>query len=286
MKCPICGGSSTDLLYSLPKGPIRSCSKCTTVFRENLVAEDAAHDLYDADSYLDSPFFDALKVGARADVEPYLIYRKVLDQLEEILPAGRLLDVGCSYGAFLELARSRGWQVTGVELSSKSSSYAAEKRGLQVFTGTLEEAGYPADHFSAITLWDVIEHLDRPVETLRETCRILAAGGILVVFTINQRSLINRAANLLYRASFGRIAEPLVRLYPIVHNFYFDQKSLTYALRAGGFAGPIEIDWADAHLDRWTTVSIPPLLSFGVNCLDVASHWIGQRYRMTCFASK
>ncbi len=247
---------------------------------------DAARQLYDDDSYLETTFFDALKIGARTDVEPYLIYGKALGRLEEVLAPGRLLDVGCSYGAFLEMACGRGWQAHGVELSPKSSRYAVEERGFEVFTGTLEEAGYPENHFSAVTLWDVIEHLCRPVETLKETWRILEPGGVLVLFTINQQSLFNRVADLLYHASFGRCDQPVIDLYPFVHNIFFDPETLTYAVRAGGFEGPVRIDWEGANLDRWQTEAVPPLSAFAANGLDVASRWIGERYRMLFFVSK
>lgn len=48
--------------------------------------------------------------------------------------------VGCSYGAFLEMAAEEGWEPLGVELSSKGCEYARRRRGLDVVHGTLEAA--------------------------------------------------------------------------------------------------------------------------------------------------
>ena len=72
-----------------------------------------------------------------------------------------------------------------------------------MFTGRLEEARFPDGAFDAVSLWDVIEHLDRPLDLLRESQRILSSNGVLLVFTINQRSLINEVGDLLHRLTLG-----------------------------------------------------------------------------------
>jgi SAM-dependent methyltransferase len=255
------------------------------VFRENLIGGDAATELYQDDGYLDTPYFEALKVGHRRDVEPYLVYGRVLNRLERLTPGRRLLDVGCSYGAFLELARERGWEVTGVDLSAKAAAYATAQRGLPVFTGTLEAAAYPARTFSAVTMWDVIEHLDDPRGLLREVHRVLAPGGVLVVFTINQGSLINRTGHLLHRLSRGALTRPLVLLYDIHHNFFFDRRTLAQVIHGAGFWG-IQRDHLGANIERWQNVPIPRLLALGSKCLDAAAWVTGQHYRVIAYAFK
>src|SRR5207248_5306997 len=69
-------------------------------------------------------------------------------------------------------------------------------------SGTVEQAKFPDNHFNAITLWDVIEHFDDPCSTMREIHRIMAPGGVLFVFTINQESLLNVIGHAMYRLSF------------------------------------------------------------------------------------
>ena len=286
MKCAICGSEELRTLYRLPAGDILRCGACDTACRGNLVTEDDARELYEDDSYLDAPYFEALKVGTPRDVEPYLVYRRCLDRLSRDRQKGRLLDVGCSYGAFLEMARDDGWQAEGVEISAKATRYARSERDLEIFLGTLEEARYPDGRFDAITLWDVIEHLDDPLAMLRELDRILAPGGTIMLFTIHQKSLINRIGHLLYLASLGRFRKHLVLLYDIHHNFFFDERTLSAAIRRAGLTGPIAIDRMEANIDRWQNVPIPPLLAFGSRCLDVASRFVGKPYRMIFFVTK
>lgn len=284
-RCTICGAAEARPLYNLPAGALVRCAGCGTVRRSNLVAGEAAERLYDDDAYLDAPYFDVLKVGASRDQQPYLVYARVLARLADVRAGRRLLDVGCSYGAFLEMAAEAGWEPLGVELSSKGCEYARRRRGLDVFHGTLEAANLPTDSVHAVTLWDVIEHLARPLETLREAHRVLAPGGMLMLFTINQRSLINRVGDLLYRASAGRWRKPLILLYDIHHNFFFDPRTIATLLERAGFE-LVEIDWMDADIDRWQNVPIPPLLAFGSRLLDRAARVIGSPYRMIVYARK
>ena len=283
--CPICGAGGTATLYRLPAGALVRCAGCAIVRRAELVEGEAAERLYDDDSYLEAPYFDVLKLGAPRDREPYLVYGRVLARLAGPGPPGRLLDVGCSYGAFLELAREAGWDARGVELSSKGCEYARDHRGLDVFHGTLEQAAFPAGSFQAVTLWDVIEHLPRPLETVREAHRILAPGGTLMLFTINQRSLISRVGDLLHRATLGRWSRPLVLLYDIHHNFFFDPRTISDLVDRAGF-GTVEIDWMDADIDRWQNVPIPPVLSAGSKLLDRVARVVGQPYRMIVYARR
>jgi len=283
--CPICVATGAEPLYRLPAGPLVRCTGCGTVRRLNLVDGEAAGQLYDDDAYLEAPYFDALKVGAPRDQQPYLVYTRVLERLAAMQAKGRLLDVGCSYGAFLELAAEAGWEPVGVELSGKGCGYARRHRDLDVFHGTLEAASFPSGSVQAVTLWDVIEHLARPLETAREAHRILAPGGTLMLFTINQRSLISRVGDFLFRASARQWQRPLVLLYDIHHNYFFDPRTITELLERAGFRA-VEIDWMDADIDRWQNVPIPPLLAFGSRILDRVARVIGRPYRMIVYARK
>jgi len=102
---------------------------------------------------------------------------------------GRLLDVGCGNGRFLDQMKQLGWVVAGVEPDGEAVSVALERYGLDVFQGSLEEAGFPDGHFDAITVNHVIEHVPDPIGLLRECRRVLKPEGKLVVSTPNINSL-------------------------------------------------------------------------------------------------
>jgi SAM-dependent methyltransferase len=152
-------------------------------------------------------------------------FARRLAALDGRLPArGRALDVGCATGAFLELARERGFEVHGVEPSPTAHAEAAERLGPErVYAGTLEEAELAPASFDLITFWDVLGHLPRPVRTLEQARRLLAPGGRLVVETQDVQSL---AARFL-----GRRWQHYKHAEHLVH---FDRDTLARALFAAG----------------------------------------------------
>lgn len=105
---------------------------------------------------------------------------------------GRLLDVGCGNGEIISYLRDLGWEVTGMEPDATAANLARERYGLDVFTGSIEQAQFPADSFDAITMTHVIEHLSDPILTLKECNRVLKPWGRLIIITPNIKSLGQR----------------------------------------------------------------------------------------------
>jgi len=102
---------------------------------------------------------------------------------------GRLLDVGCGNGSFLDKMRHLGWEVAGVEPDGEAVAVARKRFGLEIFKGSLDEAGFSDESFDAITMNHVIEHVPDPIELLKECRRVLKPGGRLWVATPNIKSL-------------------------------------------------------------------------------------------------
>ena len=102
---------------------------------------------------------------------------------------GRILDVGCGAGHFLNGMKLRGWQTFGIEISGEAAAYAKERFGLEVHVGELEEAEFTAAHFDAVTIWNVLEHLHDPLATLMEVNRLLKDDALLVFSIPNWASI-------------------------------------------------------------------------------------------------
>lgn len=93
---------------------------------------------------------------------------------------GVLLDIGCASGVFLNhIQHKPGWETRGVEVSEYAAQQARQIYGLDVLTGTLEQANFPDNTFDAVTMWDVLEHLHDPSATFQEIRRILKPGGVV-----------------------------------------------------------------------------------------------------------
>lgn len=135
---------------------------------------------------------------------------------------GRLLDVGCSAGFFLNAARLQ-FEVFGIEPSRWAGGFAREHLKLSGIHPTLEEARFPDAHFDVVTLIDVIEHLPDPLRLMREISRITKPGGVVYIVTPDIASL---SARCLRGKWWG--------LRP-AHIYYFSRKTLAALLEKTGY---------------------------------------------------
>lgn len=94
---------------------------------------------------------------------------------------GRILDVGCGNGSFLNAMAAVGFDVHGLEPYQESLAGVPEELRSRIRCEPFESANYPEKSFDAITLWHVLEHLARPVETLQSVRKFLKADGILIL---------------------------------------------------------------------------------------------------------
>ncbi|MEK6697996.1 MAG: class I SAM-dependent methyltransferase [Nitrospirota bacterium] len=101
---------------------------------------------------------------------------------------GRILDIGCGSGKFLLQMKRLGWDAVGIDLDLKGARLSKAK-GLEVYQGILEEMSFPEKSFDVITLIHVIEHLEDPLQTLKESRKYLKKGGKLVIVTPNSDSV-------------------------------------------------------------------------------------------------
>jgi 2-polyprenyl-3-methyl-5-hydroxy-6-metoxy-1,4-benzoquinol methylase len=105
---------------------------------------------------------------------------------------GRLLEIGCGSGAFLNGMQQLGWEVEGIDTDPQAIEIARRNFSLNLRKGSLSEQRYPSETFDAVVMCHVFEHVADPRALLSECHRILAPGGILVITTPNILSLGHR----------------------------------------------------------------------------------------------
>lgn len=104
-------------------------------------------------------------------------------------PVGRLLDVGCGGGRFLNRMKKRGWQGEGIDFDAQAAEKVTARYDIKTYVGNLAQCALPANSFDVITMSQTIEHLYDPNATLIESLRILKPGGLLVMTTPNVKSI-------------------------------------------------------------------------------------------------
>jgi 2-polyprenyl-6-hydroxyphenyl methylase/3-demethylubiquinone-9 3-methyltransferase len=128
----------------------------------------------------------------------------------------KVLDIGCGGGLFLSLLKRKGVHTVGIELSDSRARYATVKYGLEIYKQPIEsdfwQKGY-RNYFDAVTLWDVIEHVNYPFQTLQCATSVLKKGGLLFIDTPCRDTFYHRAGEVTYRLSGGRFPTFLNAIY-------------------------------------------------------------------------
>ena len=127
-----------------------------------------------------------------------------------------ILDIGCGGGLFLSLLQQKGTQATGIELSDSRAQYAKTKHGLKIDKHPIESGYWQNEytqHFDAVTLWDVIEHVNYPFQTLQSAANVLKEGGFLFIDTPCRDSFYHQVGALTYRLSGGKFPTFLNAMY-------------------------------------------------------------------------
>lgn len=105
---------------------------------------------------------------------------------------GRLLDAGCAYGFFLQDAR-KNFVCYGFDTSKYAIAQARKITKANLIVSSAEKSWpYKTHFFDAITMWDLVEHLRKPENAIREAKRCLTNGGHIFIQTPNKfiRNLI------------------------------------------------------------------------------------------------
>jgi len=186
INCPLCGHLKTEVLFNV-RDQIRDtdieyqlarCPSCRLVFLDPRPSHEELALAYQSEYRTwqsgDSPSRLNAAIAKTG-------YRRKLKFIGPVSGTGTLLDVGCGDGGFILQAKRLGWAVTGTEFNDDQAGAVADSTGCEVRSGDLEDCGFRDGQLEAVTLWHVLEHVEDPVGTLRETRRLLCQGGRLYV---------------------------------------------------------------------------------------------------------
>lgn len=230
--CTLCGGLAHEPVMEKAGYQLVRCSGCELVYVANPPSAAELERLYSFASGYHS------KVQSRRMDRLHLReargHQAIVDQH---LEPGRLLDVGCSVGAYLRVASDAGWQVVGLEFSKDTSEIARSQHGLEVVTGTLEDEPFPHGSFDLVTLWDVIEHVPDPLHTMGQVHELLRPGGTVAITTPNIDGLFPRASLPAARL-LGHWPHP----EPPHHLYQFSKRTIERLLAEAGFELVLLVD--------------------------------------------
>ncbi len=227
--CPNCGSNNFIVLFESNIKDIKGniidtkqlghygrhvkCLNCGMIYVNPIEREDKIRD-----DYIEGEIESALDTESRLFATISQV--KLLKRYKN---GGKLLDIGCGEGFFLYNASKVGFLPTGIEISKTKSSYGNKYFGLNIIRKSLTEINFPNYSFDAVTLWQVLEHLPYPLETLKEISRILKPGGVIIVSTPNISGIPAR----ILKKRWWNIRRP--------HINQFTPKTLRNMLKNAGF---------------------------------------------------
>ena len=214
--CPVCDHTEFTPLFEKAGEPFVRCNGCRLVLINPRPVPEQVATTYDRDytqGYI-----------RKQDKKLKRISRWVKRIRKAYVPQGRWLDIGCSAGFVVHCARQAGFDAWGVDIEPNAIEFARSHFGLDnVFTGALEERGFPNAHFDVISAYELIEHVPDVNRLLQEIRRLLAPGGVVEIRTPDAGHW--RVRNRL---------ETWEAVLPSEHLYYFSRDSLSRLLKNHG----------------------------------------------------
>jgi 2-polyprenyl-3-methyl-5-hydroxy-6-metoxy-1,4-benzoquinol methylase len=217
MQCPLCGSTSVRTKYSLDKEhSILFCSQCTLQYLSPQLSDEALQQLY-SEKYYSSWGIKGQEENESTRQMKMATFSLRMNLIKQFRSSGKVLDIGCATGYFLEVAKEEGFEAYGVEYSAYAAQIAQNKFGVNnIFKGTLEQCNFPSKYFDVIAMSDLIEHVRDPIQTMSKAASLLKNDGVIMIMTPDSNSL----SRFLMGKKWGH--------YKLEHFFYLNSTSMKF----------------------------------------------------------
>lgn len=245
-RCPVCfQPSSKNPRFQLDDFSVFDCPSCSVRFIDPSLTSDQQMLIYQNSEIL-TQINPALEEYYEYDVlnpnsRTFKDYERALNQAETKVETKTLCEIGCGTGAFLKYAKSRGWEVSGLDSSAENIA-ALKNSGINAIHADIFQTNQ-LPQFDVVVLWDVIEHPQDPRGLLKICMRLLKPHGILLIATPCYPNLLSVLAGIFYLLTFGKWCGPIKKMYMLEHTSYFSPATLEGLLSKSGYK----------EVERWRT---------------------------------
>jgi 2-polyprenyl-3-methyl-5-hydroxy-6-metoxy-1,4-benzoquinol methylase len=194
--CPFCFSkkvsgvlSAKDYTVSGESFEIWECADCTGRFTQNAPSESEIGKYYKAEDYISHSDTSKGVVNRLYHVvrNHTLRTKRKLVEKKTVIRHGKILDLGCGIGAFLQEMKSAGWSIEGIEPDEGARNKARHLYG--IIANSPRHLYYlPEISFDAITLWHVLEHVHDLHNDLEQIKKLLKKTGRIFIAVPNYTS--------------------------------------------------------------------------------------------------
>lgn len=194
------------------------CMNCTLVYINPRLTKKATEQLYNKNVISPLQYYQQTR---KSDIITFKKRWKLIEKF--VQTKGKVLDVGCNIGTFLEVAKKAGWECYGLDIN-KSVAEECKKKGIYFSAGTLEKAPFKKNFFDVIILNDVLEHTTTPTKMIVAANALLKKDGLLFIVTPNIESM-----------TFRCLKKHWHHLKPNEHLTYFSKRTMNHLLKEFAF---------------------------------------------------
>ncbi len=144
------------------------------------------------------------------------------------LPSAKILELGCAHGGSVAMMRWAGFDAIGVEISPWVVEFAKRSFDLPILLGPIEDLSLEPANFDVIVLYDVLEHLPNPYDTMQLAASLLKEDGIFIVQTPNHQENKTYEEMVLQHDNFLSLMIP-------EHTYLFSHRSILEFFKRLGF---------------------------------------------------
>lgn len=185
--CPICNSNNFIVKNRFEDRTYFFCNNCSMTYMYRFYGKiEYSNDYFFKDykeqygkTYLED--FEAIKTFSKHRIEFILKKKK----------QGDLLDIGCAYGPFLSLAKSRGFNSFGIDFNEDAIRYVREELKIDAVAGSFLDLRLDKK-FDVVTMWYVIEHFSNLQVVLKKINSMLNIGGVFAFSTPNALGVSGR----------------------------------------------------------------------------------------------
>ncbi len=216
--CCVCDNKNAadfKVLYQKEKFSVVECNKCSFTFIPPYFRKQISYE-----NYKDENVANAVRNGNNfVKIERHKLR---YDLIKKYKSSGSLFDLGAGWGHFMLTGQMLGYDVYGIEISEQPYLYS--KNDLKLPVDHIDFFDMKEDKkFDIVTMWDVLEHIDKADDVIAKCARITAKDGYIVIQVPQIDSY------------FAKKHKDNWKMMGLDHVNYFGKKTITQLLKKHGY---------------------------------------------------